>query len=424
MRRRLSYGYLTIPMPELFNLLPPDEAIAVLLERIGGVRTGSETVLVSSALDRVTTKRCVSPAGLPAFARSAMDGYSVRAADTFGASDSMPAYLEVVGEIPMGKAPQITLGPGQVAVAYTGGMLAGAADAVVMIEHTHSVGEATIEVVRSVAPGENVVQSDEDVRAGQDVVPQGHTMRPQDLGALLAVGVTSIEVARRPRVAIVSTGDELVEPADEPGPGQVRDINTHTVAALVERAGGAPVPLGIFPDDLEAQRGAAREAVDCGDIVVFSAGSSVGSRDMTARVLAELGGPGVLVHGISIKPGKPTIAGLVGDTPVFGLPGNPVSAMVVFNLIVRPVIRSLMGASKPAASRVVPATLASNVPSAPGRQDFFPVRLETGPGGLVAEPIFGKSNLIFTLVRADGLASVSLDSGGLYAGDTVHVTTF
>ena len=411
-------------MPELFNLLPPDEAIAVLLELIGDVRTGSETVHVPNALGRVTTRHYVSPAGLPSFARSAMDGYSVRAADTFGVSDSIPAYLEVAGEVPMGWAPQVTLGPGQVAVAYTGGMLAEGADAVVMIEHTHSVGEATIEVVRSVAPGENVIQSDEDVRAGEELVPAGHTLRPQDLGALLAVGVTSVDVARRPRVAIVSTGDELVEPRAEPGPGQVRDINTHTVAALVERAGGAPVRLGIFPDDLEAQRRAARDAMDRGDIVVFSAGSSVGNRDMTAKVLADLGGPGVLVHGISIKPGKPTIAGRAGNTPVFGLPGNPVSAMVVFDLIVRPVIRSLLGASEPAASPVVPATLATDVPSAPGRQDFFPVRLATGPGGLVAEPIFGKSNLIFTLVRADGLASVALDSGGLYAGDTVHVTTF
>ena len=424
MRREVSYDCLTILMPELFNLLPPDKAVAVLLERISGIRMNSETVPVSSALDRVTTRHYASPAGLPAFARSAMDGYSVRAADTFGANDGLPAYLDVVGEVPMGRAPQVTLGPGHAAVTYTGGMLAEGADAVVMVEHTHSVGETTIEIVRSVAPGENVVQSDEDVRAGQDVVPAGHSLRPQDLGALLAVGVTSVEVARRPRVAIVSTGDELVEPGEQPGPGQVRDINTHTVAALVERAGGAPVPLGIFPDDIKAQKEAAREAMHRGDIVVFSAGSSVGSRDMTARVLADLGGPGVLVHGISIKPGKPTIAGLAGSTPLFGLPGNPVSAMVVFNLVVRPVIRSLMGAREPAAGRVVPATLASDVPSAPGRQDYFPVRFETGPGGLVAEPIFGKSNLIFTLVRADGLASVALDSGGLYAGDTVHVTTF
>lgn len=411
-------------MPELFKLLPPHEALSVLLERMGDVRMGSETVHVSNALGRVTTRQYLSPTGLPAFARSAMDGYSVRAADTFGASDSIPAYLEVIGEVPMGQVPQVELSPGQVAVAYTGGMLAKGADAVVMVENTHSVDGSTIEVVRSVAPGENVVQPDEDFRAGQEVVPAGHTLRPQDLGALLAVGVTSVEVARRPTVAIVSTGDELVAPDAEPALGQVRDINTHTVAALTERAGGTAVLVGIFPDELQAQRKAARDAMARGDLLVFSAGSSVGNRDMTARVLAELGGPGVLVHGISIKPGKPTIAGLADRTPIFGLPGNPVSAMVVFDLIVRPVIRSLLGATEPAAEPVVKATLARDVPSVPGRQDFFPVRLSTGPGGMVAEPIFGKSNLIFTLVQADGLASVSLDSGGLYAGDTVHVNIF
>ena len=197
-------------MPELFKLLPPHEALSVLLERMGEVRMDSETVHVSNALGRVTTRQYLSPTGLPAFARSAMDGYSVRAADTFGASDSIPAYLEVVGEVPMGQVPQVELSPGQVAVAYTGGMLAEGADAVVMVENTHSVDGSTIEVVRSVAPGENVVQPDEDFRAGQEVVPAGHTLRPQDLGALLAVGMTSVEVARRPTVAIVSTGDELV----------------------------------------------------------------------------------------------------------------------------------------------------------------------------------------------------------------------
>ena len=411
-------------MPELFSLLPPDRALSAILERLSGRRMDPETVSTAQGLGRVTARSYASEIGLPAFARSAMDGYSVRAADTFGASESAPAYLEVAGEVPMGGPPDVRLGPGEAAVAFTGGMLALGADAIVMVEHTHPAGESTIEVVRPAAPGQHVIQPSEDIGPGREIVSAGSTLRPQDLGALLSAGVTRIDVARRPRVAIVSTGDELVEPDSEAGPGQVRDINSHTVAAQVERAGGRPVPIGIFPDDLGAQREAAREAMARGDVLVFSAGSSVGSRDMTARVLSELGEPGILFHGISIKPGKPTIGGVAAGTPIFGLPGNPVSAMVVFDLIVRPVIRSLLGAARPTFRPSVTATLSRDVPSVAGRQDFFPVHLSDGPDGVVAEPVFGKSNLIFTLVRADGVASVPLDSGGLYAGETVTVASF
>ena len=411
-------------MPELFDLLPPDEARSLLIGRMGPVSVRTETVGVADALGRVTARPYSSPAALPSFARSAMDGYSVRAADTFGASDALPAYLEVVGEVPMGRAPELSLSVGQAAVAYTGGMLAEGADAVVMVEHTHPTGGPTIEVVRPVAPGENVVQPCEDVREGEEVVPAGRALRPQDIGAMLAVGLTEVDVAARPTVAIVSTGDELVAPGEATGLGQVRDINTHTVAALALRAGAEPVPIGVFPDDLDAQRRAAWEAMERGDIVVFSAGSSVGARDMTARVLAELGEPGVLVHGLAIRPGKPTIAGIARGKPVFGLPGNPVSAMVVFDLMVRPAIRALMGESGPGRGPSEIATLTMDVPSVPGREDHFPVRLSRKSGGTEAEPVFGKSNLIFTLVRADGLASVPLDSGGLYAGDPVSVSVF
>jgi len=394
------------------------------LQRLGDIRVGAETISTGDALGRVTAARYVSPTGLPAFARSSMDGYSVRAADTFGATESLPAYLELTGEVPMGRAPQVALGSGDAAVAFTGGMLAEGADAVVMIEHTQQVDDGTIEVTRPVAPGENVVQRNEDVLPGDEVVPAGQTVRPQDIGALLALGITQVSVAKRPRVAIVSTGDELVLPDVTPGQGQVRDINTYTVAALVEWAGGIPVPVGVFPDHLDTQCAAARKAMGLGDVVVFSAGSSMGSRDMTAAALSGLGEPGVLVHGISIKPGKPTIAGLAGQTPVFGLPGNPVSAMVVFDLLVRPVIRALMGCVPTEFRPTVTARLTKDVPSASGRQDYFPVSLSQGTGGMVAEPVFGKSNLIFTLVRADGIASVPLNSGGLYAGEPVRVALF
>jgi molybdopterin molybdotransferase len=353
-----------------------------------------------------------------------MDGYAVRAGDTFGASESLPAYLEVVGEVPMGQAPTMTLTVGQAAVAYTGGMLANGADAVVMVENTQAIDATSIEVFRPVAPGENVVQVGEDVRAGEHILPAGHLIRPQDIGGLVALGITQIVVRRRPRVAIVSTGDEIVSADDIPGPGQIRDINTHTIAALVEQAGGVPIPMGVIRDDYDAQRQAALAGLSQADVLVFSAGSSVSSRDMTVQVLNSLGAPGVLVHGLAHRPGKPTIIALVEGKPAFGLPGNPVSAMIVFGILVQPTLYALTGCTQPPQPTMVRARLTKNIPSMPGREDHVQVRLLHTNGELQAEPVFGKSNLIYTLIRANGVVVVPLDKGGLYAGEEVLVRTY
>ncbi len=407
-------------MPEFFNVLAPSDALEVLKQRLS-LTIRQEPLNTAEALDRVLAEDIHSPEDLPAFPRSAMDGFAVRAQDTFGASEGLPAYLDMVGEVPMGPAQQVRISLGQAAGVHTGGMLAQGADAVVMVENTQRVDEATIEVVRPVAPGENVIQVGEDVRTGEPILERGHLLRPQDLGGLLALGITGIKVAPRPMVAIVSTGDELVEPAQKPGHGQIRDINTYTISALVARAGGIPLPLGIVPDDYEAQREAARRALDQGDILLFSAGSSVSVRDMTADVINGLGEPGVLVHGISLRPGKPTILGVVEGKPAFGLPGNPVSAMIVFDLLVRPTIFLLSGHRQPPALQTVNARLLRDIASAPGREDYVQVRLAEGEGGLCADPVFGKSNLIYTLIRADGTVKVPLDRSGLYAGEEVAV---
>ena len=410
-------------MPEFFNVLAPDQALQVLKQHLSP-NVETEPIATSEALGRVTAQDIPSPEDLPAFPRSTMDGYSVRAADTFGASEGLPAYLEVVGEVYMGQAPQVSLAPGQAAGAFTGGMLAKGADAVVIVEHTQPAGDNTIEVLRPVAPGENVVQPGEDVHQGDPVLPAGHLIRPQDIGGLLALGISQIEAGRRPRVSIVSTGDELVPPEGTPGPGQIRDINTYTVAALVTQAGGIPVPIALVEDDYEAQRDAALRGLDQGDILVFSAGSSVSSRDMTASVIDSLGSPGVLAHGISLKPGKPTIVGLVDGKPALGLPGNPVSAMVVFELLVRPAIYLLSGCARPPATSTVQARLTRDIPSQSGREDYVQVRLAFQNGSLSAEPVFGKSNLIYTLIRADGTVKVPLDKGGLYGGEKVSVRLY
>ena len=410
-------------MREFFDVVPPSKALAALLERLD-VSVESEVAPASQALGRITSKEIIATEDLPPYPRSVMDGYSVRARDTFGASESLPAYFRVVGETPMGERPTVFLGAGQAALAYTGGMLARGADAVVMVENTQPVGEDSIEVVKPAAPGENVIRVGEDVRAGEAIAPKGRLIRAQDVGFFVGLGVTEVEVARRPKVAIVSTGDELVSPERKPRPGQVRDINSYTISSLVQEAGGLPVHIGIVPDDSEAQIRAGVEGMEQADVLVFSAGSSVSSRDMTAEVFGKLGRPGVLAHGIAHKPGKPTIVALLGGTPAFGLPGNPVSAMIVFGILVRPTIHALMGYSEDLAARGVRVDLTQNISSVPGREDHVPVKLIERGGRIVAEPSFGKSNLISTLVKSDGVVVVPLDRGGLYAGEEVFVRLY
>ena len=410
-------------MREFFNVVPPSVALAALLDRLEAL-VRAEVVPTSQALGRITAEDVLSPEDLPPHPRSTMDGYSVRARDTFGASESLPAFCDVVGEVQMGSPPQVSLSTGQAAVAYTGGMLAEGADAVVMVENTQRVGDDSIEILRPVAPGENVIQAGEDAKIGETIIPKGRLIRPQDVGALFGLGITELAVAQRPRVAIVSTGDELVPPEASPGSGQVRDINSYSVASLVQDAGGIPVQIGLMPDDFEAQRRAALDGMERGDVLVFSAGSSVSSRDMTARVLDELGPPGVLVHGIAHKPGKPTIVALGDGVPAFGLPGNPVSAMVVFGILVRPVIQVLMGRTDPPVTRGVHARLTKDIRSATGREDHVQIKLIESDGRMLADPVFGKSNLISTLVEADGVVVVPPDEGGLYAGDEVFVRLY
>ena len=410
-------------MPEFFNVLAPDAAFETLKPMLSA-SVGVEIALTADSLGRVTAEDVRSPEDLPAFARSTMDGYSVRSRDTFGASEGLPAYLDLVGEVPMGAAADVKLSVGQAAKAYTGGMLADGADAVVMVERTQALDETAIEVLRAVAPGENVVQVGEDVREGEIILQKGSVIRAQDIGGMLALGITRVAVNRKPRIGIVSTGDELVPPDAAIRAAQIRDINTYTISSLVAQAGGEPEPIALEADDFEEQRSAAVCGLENCDALVFSAGSSVSSRDLTADVFESLGEPGVIIHGISIKPGKPTVIGLVGDKPVFGLPGNPVSAMVVFDLVVRPAIHHLSGCTETSLRPAIQAMLKRDIPSVAGREDYVPVRLEDSDEGVVAVPVFGKSNLIYTLVRSDGTVKVPMDRSGMYAGESVDVWVY
>jgi molybdopterin molybdotransferase len=378
-------------------------------------------VPVTCALDRVPAEPVAAPHALPGFARSTVDGYAVRAADTYGVSEGLPGYLQVTGAVQMGAEPAVTVSPGTAISMPTGGVLPPGADAVVMIEYTQQAMPGTIEVIRPVAPGDGVVNADEDAAVGAQLVPAGRALRAQDLGMLSAAGVTAVAVHARPRVTIFSTGDEVVPP--ETGvlrPGQVRDATAAALAAMITQAGGEPVPGGIVPDDAGTLEAALRAALPASDLIVISAGSSVGARDETAGVVARLGAPGIWCHGLAIKPGKPTLLADCGGVPVIGLPGNPRSALVVFRLLGVPLVRLVGGCTAPPPEPNVRVTLDRDLPSATGRLDVVQVRVTGG----AAVPIFGQSALLSVLTAADGFLIIPEEATGLDAGTEVEVTLY
>ncbi len=385
-------------------------------------RLGVEDLPLGQAYNRVLAAPVVAAEDLPGFARTTVDGYAVRARDTFGASDSQPALLTLVGEVGMGAVPSFEVGPGETARTPTGGMLPRGADSVVMVEYSEELDQRSVAVSRAVTPLENVIRPGDDVRAGHEVLPAGRRLRAQEVGLLAGLGLRTVTVYRRPKVVIISSGDEIV-PADRtPQPGQLRDINSHSLAAMVEECGGEPWQFGIVPDEFEPLRATCGRALAEADMCLISGGSSVGARDLTLEVLGSFADSEVLVHGVAISPGKPTILVRVGDRAFWGLPGHVASAMVVFQVLVRPFIDHLRGVP-PSLGEGWPlrARLSRNVASRQGREDFIRVRLRQEGGGLTAEPIFGESGLISTLVHADGLVRIDRHAEGLYAGEQVEV---
>lgn len=414
-------------MPEFLSLLSPSEALQRFLLALPVPVLESEIVDTESSLGRVTAEPIIAPHPLPSFHRSTVDGYAVRAIDTYGANESLPVYLSLSGEVLMGYATNLNLSPAQCALIHTGGMLPEGADAVVMIEFSQPSRTGEVEILRPVATGENILRIGEDVASGEVVIPDGVRLRPAEIGGLMALGFTRVMVRSKPKIGIISSGDEVVSPEMEIQPGQVRDINSYTLGSLIEETGGIAIRYGIFPDRVDTLQTAAKRALTECDMVVITAGSSASARDITAQVINTLGHPGVLVHGINIRPGKPTILAVCNGKAVIGLPGNPVSALVVARLIVIPVVESLLSLRNVTLRNYtnqqssVQARLTINVPSQAGREDWIPVRLKATPEGISAEPLFGKSNLIFTLVQADGLVCIPADVTGRVAGDVVEV---
>jgi len=395
------------------------EAVMAHVDAFAAVAT--ETVPLAQCLGRVLAENAFSDVNIPDFNRSTMDGFAVSASSTFGASEANPAYLTVRGQIRMGVRPDFSIGPGEAARIATGGMLPEGADSVIMVEHTDALDDTTIEAYRSVAPGQHVIEKGEDIRHTEPALMKGTRIRPQESGLLAACGRTEISVFRRPVVGIISTGDEVVAVDRVPGEGQIRDINTHTLSGQVLAAGGVPVVFGIVRDNRDDLMEKCRRALETTDMVMISGGSSVGARDFTVEVLGALPDTGILVHGISISPGKPTILARSGGKAFWGLPGHAVSAMVVFAVVVRPFLDRLCGLSETARRFPVQAVLSRNLASAQGRVDYVRVRLKAAEGQIMAEPILGKSGLINTMVKADGLIAIGIDTEGLEQGAVVRV---
>ncbi len=408
-------------MPEFLELLPPGQALSILNSHLPDIHPEPDCIDTLQALGRVTASPIVSPESLPAFGRSTVDGYAVRAVDTFGASESLPAYLLQMGEVPMGGRPAFALSVGQCALIHTGGMLPQGSDAVVMLENTQLSRPNEIEVLRAVANAENILKPGEDVAQGQEIISAGVRLRPAEIGGLYALGLTKIAVNPVPIIGVISTGDEVVSPSLLPALGQVRDVNSYSLSALVLQVGGAPHRYGIIPDRPEALRETLSQALDECDAVIITAGSSASTRDLTAEVIQSMGTPGVLVHGVNVRPGKPTILGVCNGKGIIGLPGNPVSALVIAGLFVTPLVERLMGLPANQIRKSVQGRLVINIPSLAGREDWIPVRLLPSEQGLLADPIFFKSNLIFNLARADGLAYIPAAATGVGVGELVEV---
>lgn len=395
----------------------------LLLKHLGMSSLPSETVGLEDALDRILAVPVLSHENLPPHPRSVMDGFAVIAQDTFGASESMPCYLQITGSVAMGEMPSGTVEKGCCFRIATGGFMPAGSDAVVMLEHTVPVDDTMVEIVKSCGSGTNTIGIGEDIRDKETALPAGRLLRPQDLGLLAALGVTQVEVFRRVSVGILSTGDEIIPPSGTPALGQIRNINSIALAALARRAGACVKDYGIVSDARDIFFPTLAKAAEENDIVLFSGGSSVGTRDLGEQAIDALGPPGILVHGVKLKPGKPVIIGLHGNKPVIGLPGHPVSAMVCFDLFVKPAITTISGEDTDAlgACPFVPATLGRNINSAAGRLDLVRVQLRNSDNGLIADPVLGRSGAISTLAKAQGYFLIDEDSQGTLQGATVEV---
>ncbi len=407
---------------ELFKVVDINEAKRIIDENFK-IEARSEKVNISKALGRVLYKDVISQENIPGFRRSTVDGYAIRSKDTAGASEAIPALFELRGEVRMGEEAKVKLDlPGDCAYVPTGGMLPEGADSVVMIEYSEKLDDSTILISTSSYPGENLVEIDEDVAAGELVISKGTRIRPYEIGVLSSLGIIEVDVCKKLSCGIVSTGDEVIEPSKTPASGQVRDINTYLLSSLVEECGAEPVIYGIYNDDFEELKTAITKAVQECDIVLISGGSSVGNKDQTLQAIKALKNSKVLVHGIAVKPGKPTLIGKAEEKIIFGLPGHPLACAVIFKIIVQHYISRVYVQEE--ANYPISCSFAINYHKAKGREEFLPVKLEQREEGLTAVPVISKSGIISAFSKAYGYIRINKNVEGIREGEKVFVYRF
>ena len=400
----------------MLHVKTPEEVLALIEAEFEAV-AGTEMVSLSAAMGRVLAEDIAATEYVPDFDRSTVDGYAVRARDTFGCTDAIPAILPLQGEVLMGEGAQFPLNPEECVAVPTGGAVPKGADSVVMVEYTEDYGDGTIGISKSAAPGQNMIFRGDDVFPGKVVLEQGRVLSSQDIGALAAIGRVQVPVAKKLKIGVISTGDELVPPEQTPGPGQVRDVNSPMLEAMLTAFGAEVINYGIVIDDEALLSEKVHKAVAECDAVLLSGGSSVGVKDAACRIIESMGS--LLMHGIAIKPGKPTILGKAGSKPLVGLPGHPVAAYFITKIFILPLLCRLTGRKQE--SYTTTARVTESISANHGRAQVHCCRLESRDGALWASPIRGKSGLITTLAGADGYFIIDRDCEGLPQGAQVQV---
>lgn len=378
----------------------------------------TETVALGEAYGRILAGSITAPEDIPAYHRSTVDGYAINAEDSYGCSESLPAYLQWAGEIKIGQNPGFSMQKGQCAWIPTGGMLPEGCNAAVMVEYTEKLGDDSVLIYRPAGPGENVMYRGEDIQAGQSLFQAGKNLRPQDIGLLASLGISRVEVCKPYRVAVLSTGDEVVPIEARPVAGEVRDVNSHSLAAAITGTGNEARVYPLVKDNFQELKIAVERCLDENDVLLLSGGSSVGLMDHTTDVLLSFPDSELLFHGLAVKPGKPTLAVAIGSKMVVGLPGHPVSALMMYNVLCNPLLRNNTAIQ-------IEARVAQNIASQAGRDDFIPVQLiEDGAENRLARPLLGKSGLMSILALADAYLHISYTAQGIKAGEKCNVTLF
>ncbi|HPF20294.1 MAG TPA: molybdopterin molybdotransferase MoeA [Syntrophomonas sp.] len=402
-------------MQEFLKVLTYQNAREILREHFSLPST--EMIALQDCFDRILADDIISPENMPAFTRSTVDGYAFNCTDSYGSSESLPGMLAYIGSVSMGKETPLKVGPGQCAWMPTGGMLPEGSNAVIMVEYTERLDEDTVLVFRPVGAWENVMQSGEDIAAGDLIFSRGHKVRPQDIGLLASLGIKEVSVYSPYHVGILSTGDEIIPFQEQPRPGQIRDVNTWAISAALQSCGAVACPYPLVKDDLASLKQAIAFGLKENDLLLVSGGSSIGIADYTLEAMLSMPDSQLLFHGIAIKPGKPTLAVKTGSQLIIGLPGHPVSALMIFHIICAPLLRQYKAWQEK-------GRLTVNVASQAGRDDFIPAQLINCETGLAVKPLLGKSGLMNILAQADGYIHIPYEKQGLPANEEVPVTLF